>query len=83
MSFRRQRHLYARDLTGSDAPEGASAIERARAYGIDAAELQAMLRHTPTERLEMLRARTSRGQSAIERAEAYGIDISLLRLAIT
>lgn len=64
-------------------PERESAIERARAHGIDVGELQAMLQRTPTERLEMLRIRTLQGESAIERAEAYGIDISLLKLALT
>ena len=68
---------------GTDRPAGESAIERARVQGIDIAELQAMLHLTPTERLEMLRARSVTGESAIERAEAYGIDVSLLKLALT
>lgn len=63
--------------------ENETAIDRARAYGIDVAELQAMLQLTPTECLEMLRARIEQGESAIERAEAYGIDVSLLKLALT
>ncbi|MFQ5593412.1 MAG: hypothetical protein ACE5HA_04620 [Anaerolineae bacterium] len=60
-----------------------SAIERAEAHEIDIAELRAMLQRTPTERLEVLQARTTHGESAIDRAEAYGIDVSLLKLALT
>jgi hypothetical protein len=63
--------------------ESEGAIERAEAYGVDLKLLQTTLRRTPTERLEMLRARGPRGESALERAEAYGIDVSLLRLAMT
>lgn len=59
------------------------AIERAVAYGIDLSRLEAMLRRTPTERLEMLRALGRQDQSAVERAVAYGIDVSLLELALT
>lgn len=60
-----------------------SAIDRARAHGIDIDALRAMLELTPTERLERLRARATHRESAIRRAEAYGIDISLLKLALT
>jgi len=62
---------------------GEDAIERARAHGLDLTRLQAMLQHTPTERLEMLRACQQPGEGAIQRAEAYGIDVSLLKLALT
>jgi len=61
-----------------------SAVQRAAAHGIDVAELRAMLQRTPTERLELLRARIrQQGESAVRRAEAYGIDVSLLKLALT
>ncbi len=66
-----------------DMPAIESAIERAVAYGIDLTRLQAMLRHTPTERLEMLRTCRPQGESAVQRAAAYGIDVSLLELALT
>ena len=40
----------------STVASGESAIARAAAYGIDVTLLQAMLRRTPTERLQMLQS---------------------------
>ena len=60
-----------------------SAIERAKAAGIDIQQLRAMLDLTPAERLNLAQLRTLPEQGAIRRAEAYGIDISLLRQALT